>query len=173
LGPPEEVAPRLLGWRLRTTIDGAVTELEIVEVEAYGPDDPASHSYRGRTERNRSMFLGPGILYVYRSYGVHWCANVVVGPEDTGAAVLLRGGLPTVGRREMERRRGRPDHICDGPGRLCQALGITGREDGTDLLSPGRPVRLIPSPDPVPFESTIRIGISHGADRRWRFVATR
>ncbi len=107
--PVLEVAPLLLGWRVRTEVDGEVTEIELTEVEAYaGAADPASHAYRGPTRRNRSMFEGAGTLYVYRSYGVHWCVNIVTGPPGSGEAVLLRGGVPTQGADVMIRRRGAP-----------------------------------------------------------------
>ncbi len=165
-GPAPVVAPMLLGMRLESVDDGC--SLFIDEVEAYTADDPASHSYRGPTSRNRSMFGPPGMLYVYRSYGVHWCANVVTGPVGSGAAVLLRGGVPERRVEIMTKRRGRSDHICDGPGKLCQAMGVTGADDGSSLLS-GR-YRLSPGV-PVTWESTARVGIRVGVDRPWRFVA--
>ena len=169
-GPPEVVAPRLLGWTFISAIGGVRTALSLTEVEAYGPDDPASHSFRGRTPRNRSMFEKPGTLYVYRSYGVHWCANVVVGVLGIGAAVLLRAGIPIEGSEQMAKRRGRADHLADGPGKLCQAMGITGADDGLDLLSPRSTVRLVPTKARHQPMATKRIGISKAADRNWRFV---
>ncbi len=165
-----EVAPRLLGMRLRSEIGGVVTEVALTEVEAYTEDDPASHAYRGESERNRTMFGRAGLLYVYRSYGIHWCANVVTGPEGSGQAVLLRGGKVTVGRAEVIRRRGRGDHLADGPGKLCQALGITGDHDGLDLLGDG-PIRLRPGTAPSTYLATPRVGISRATEVRWRFVA--
>lgn len=167
-----EAAQQLLGWRLSTAFGDERTEVVIVETEAYrGGDDPASHAYRGRTERNAAMYEGPGTLYVYRSYGVHWCANVVVGPRGEASAVLIRGGVPLVGRMRMQKRRGRADHLADGPGRLCAALGITGAHDGTSLEH--GPVRLTPGVIGTPFEieSGPRIGITQAVDRPWRFVA--
>lgn len=144
----------------------------MTEVEAYkGSDDPASHAFRGRTERNASMFEGPGTLYVYRSYGVHWCSNVVVGPEGTGWAILLRGGEVVDGTHLARARRGRDRGLADGPGKLCQALGIEGSHDGLDLLDPASPLRLEPGEPPGFVMSTPRIGISKAADRPWRFVA--
>lgn len=120
-GDVVDVAGELLGWRLVTEFGGTTTEIVICEVEAYGgTEDSASHAYRGRTVRNGSMFREPGTLYVYRSYGVHWCANIVTGPEGEASAVLLRGGAPTVGVEVMERRRGRSDHLSDGPGKVCR-----------------------------------------------------
>lgn len=174
-GLPADVlaaARQLLGWRLSTTLDGVTTTIAIVETEAYGgSDDPASHAYGGRTNRNSSMFDAAGTLYVYRSYGVHWCANVVTGPAGEASAVLLRGGVPVVGAEVMKDRRGRDDHLTDGPGKLCAALGITGAHDGTSLEH--GPVRLMPpmSRDPIRVEEGRRIGISRAVERPWRFVA--
>jgi len=170
-GPVLEVAPRILGMTVVSRIGGVETSVELAEVEAYnGADDPASHAFRGPTARNRSMFAGPGTLYVYRSYGIHWCCNVVTGPRGRGSAVLLRGGVPKAGVEEMRRRRRRDDHLCDGPGKLCEALGISGEVDGLDLLGTG-PVRLLPGAAPRPYRSSSRIGLSHATDRPWRFVA--
>lgn len=163
-------APRLLGCRLVSEIEGRRAVVEIAEVEAYREDDPASHSFAGPTRRNRTMFGRGGLLYVYRSYGVHWCANVVTGPEGKGAAVLLRGGVPIEGEELMRARRGRDDHLVDGPGKLCQALGITGEHDGVDLLA-GGPLRLEPGPPPRRVVVTPRVGISKAKEKPWRFVA--
>ena len=113
------VAPRLLGDRMMTEFGGETTEVMLTEVEAdAGERDPASHAYRGRTNRNRSMFGPAGTLYVYRSYGIHWCMNLVVAETGVPYAILLRGGIPLAGRPVMERRRGRADHLADGPGKL-------------------------------------------------------
>lgn len=169
-GDPVEVAPQLLGCLLTTRFEGEVTSVRLTEVEAYREDDPASHSYRGRTPRTETMFGRAGLLYVYRSYGIHWCANVVCGAPGSGAAVLLRAGEPQEGRTVMERRRGRADHLSDGPGKLCSALGITGDHDGTDVLA-GGPIQLEPGPAPAEVIATPRIGISKAVDRPWRFVA--
>jgi DNA-3-methyladenine glycosylase len=159
----------LLGWRLRTAFDGEPTEVALDEVEAYaGFDDPASHAYRGETQRNRAMFGPPGTLYVYRSYGIHWCMNVVVGAAGTPHAVLLRGGDPLEGIEVMKRRRGRSDHLADGPGKLAQALGVTGEHDGSSVLE--GPVRLLPGHSVPRIASTPRIGISKAVDRPWRYV---
>ena len=159
----------LLGRRLRSEIGGLACEVVITEVEAYGgDDDPASHGFGGRTTRNASMFRAAGTLYVYRSYGIHWCLNAVTGAVGEPAAVLLRGGRPVLGEDHMRRRRGRADHLCDGPGRLSQALGVTGELDGTSLLD--GPVHLLG--EPVPRTSVVtgpRVGISRAADRLWRF----
>ncbi len=145
------------------------TAVSLREVEAYTQDDPASHSHRGRTARNEAMFGPPGTLYVYRSYGVHWCANVVTSRSGTGEAVLLRGGVIVAGRDLAVRRRGRSDHLADGPGKLCAAMAITGDHDGSSLID--GPYRLEEGP-PCEYVSTERIGISRGTERRWRFVAT-
>ena len=172
-GPVLEVAARLLGKRLVTRIGGATTSVSICEVEAYGgADDPASHAHRGPRRRNRTMFAEAGRLYVYLSYGVHWCANVVTGGEGRGQAVLLRGGLPGQGVDAMIARRGREDHLCDGPGKLTQALGLEGRHDGL-VLTESREVWLEETgPAPPEWRSTPRVGISKAKQRRWRLVAT-
>ena len=169
-----DVARRLLGCRVRTEFGGATTEVALTEVEAYaGADDPASHAYRGRTARNGAMFGPPGTLYVYRSYGLHWCMNVVAGEVDVPHAVLLRGGIVTEGLGTIERRRGRFDHLTDGPGKLCEALGVTDKEDGTSVLT--GPVRLLPGSLAARHTvlATPRIGISKAADEPWRFVVAR
>lgn len=172
-GHVEAVARRLLGMRLRTEFGGLATGLLLTEVEAYGgADDPASHAYRGQTTRNRSMFGPPGTLYVYRSYGVHWCANIAVGVEGTGRAVLLRAGVPTEGEAVMQKRRGRRDHLADGPGKLTEALGIGPDHDGTSVLD--GPVRLLESVDlGGRVVATPRVGISKEKERLWRFVLVR
>jgi len=167
-----EIARRLLGWRLASDVDGAGVEVMITEVEAYGgTDDPASHAFSGPTPRNISMFSGPGTLYVYRSYGIHWCANVVTGGAEIGEAVLLRGAHIISGRDTAAARRGRSDHLTDGPGKLCQALGITGDLDGHDLAT--GPLRLSRGslPDGWLIDATRRIGITRAVERPWRFVA--
>ena len=171
-GDVVNVARGLLGCRLITDVDGKTTEIVIDDVEAYGgSDDPASHAYRGRTKRNDSMFRQSGTLYVYRSYGVHWCANVVTGPAGEPSAVLLRGGVPVVGFKTMEHRRGRTDHLTDGPGKLCGALGITGEHDGTSVIDgPVRLIRAVPLADAMTEEGR-RVGITKATDRPWRFVA--
>ncbi len=151
-------------------MDGLVTAVTLAEVEAYDQTDPASHSFNGPTRRTMSMFGPPGHLYVFRSYGLHWCANVTAGPPGHGAAVLLRAGIPVAGIEMMQARRGRDDHVADGPGKLAQALGVTGDHDGVDLFA-GGPLRLLPGEPPSSVLSTPRIGISRGADTPWRFVA--
>jgi DNA-3-methyladenine glycosylase len=143
----------------------------IVETEAYAPDDPASHSFRGRTMRNAAMFGPPGSLYVYRSYGVHWCANVVCGPDGVGSAVLLRALEPTHGLAEMRARRGVEDVslLCSGPGRLCEALGITSVHDGLPLDRP--PFTLgLPAAEPGEIVAAPRVGITRAGDLPWRYA---
>jgi DNA-3-methyladenine glycosylase len=141
----------------------------IVEVEAYSPDDPASHSFGGRTPRNVSMFGPPGHLYVYRAYGVHWCANLVCGAEGVAMAVLLRALEPVFGLERMRNRRGVDDLqvLCAGPGRLTQALGLTGEYDGLPLDR--TPFELYAVPAPVDVVSGPRVGISRASDRPWRY----
>lgn len=164
------MAPRLLGWQLATYIGGVETAVLLTEVEAYDETDPASHSFRGPTPRTAAMFGPPGHLYVYRSYGMHWCVNVVTGPEGHGAAVLLRAGRPVVGVEHMKARRGRDRHLADGPGKLAQALGLTAAQYGVDLTGKG-PVRLLPAQRTLPGVATPRVGITKAVDVAWRFVA--
>jgi len=170
-GDPLEVAPRLLN----TLLVRGERVARIVEVEAYrGTEDPASHAYRGPTKRNATMFGPPGRLYVYFTYGMHWCANVVCGPEGVAGAVLLRAAAPVAGLDAMWEARPaarRPRDLCSGPAKLCQALGLTGSLDGADLLSGDRGVTLC-GEDPVgsrDIVNGVRIGISAAADRPWRW----
>ena len=165
----DEVAPRLLGMLLTTRVDGELTSVAITETEAYLPDDPASHTYRGRTARNAPMFATPGTIYVYRSYGIHWCVNLVTGPAGSGQAVLIRGGNPIEGLETMKRRRGRANHLVDGPGKLCQAMGIDGSFSGTVL---GECLELNGAPDTRTWTATPRVGISVAKEARMRFVAS-
>jgi DNA-3-methyladenine glycosylase len=168
--PATAVAPQLLGKVLiRTFPSGLRVAARIVETEAYEQDDPASHSFRGQTPRNSVMFGPPGHLYVYFTYGMHHCMNVVTGPPGVGSAVLLRAGEPLEGIREMIRRRGRQDPLCSGPARWCQAFGIDRSFDGIDLLQKG-PVSLEDGPVPGPILVTTRVGVRQGDDLRRRFV---
>ncbi len=141
----------------------------VVETEAYLPDDPASHSFRGRTPRNGTMFGPPGRLYGYRSYGIHWCANVVCSAEGLGAAVLLRALEPLSGIEVMRTRRGLDDKrsLAAGPGRLTQALAITSEHDGADLGV--LPFELRAPEGSVDVVASPRVGISRAADRPWRY----
>jgi DNA-3-methyladenine glycosylase len=148
-----EVAPELIGATfLRSGIGGL-----IVEVEAYHQSDPAAHSYGGPTARNAVMFGPPGYVYVYRSYGIHWCVNFVCEPKGSASAVLLRAIEPTVGLPAMRRRRGVKDErlLCSGPGRLCEAFGITIADYG-----PTGVVDVITGP---------RIGLTKAVDLPWRY----
>lgn len=166
------MAERLLGQRLVTRIDGVATSVLLCEVEAYGgADDPASHAFGGPGKRNRTMFARAGTLYVYRSYGIHWCANVVTGSPGEGQAVLLRGGLAERGVEAMIARRRRADHLCDGPGKLTQALALEGRHDGI-FLPDGEEVWLERTGATPGRRATPRVGISKATERRWRWVAT-
>lgn len=168
--PAEVVAPLLLGSRLRSRIGGQTAEVVLTEVEAYSQEDPASHSYGGPRGRNVVMYGPPGRLYVYRSYGIHWCANLVCGPPGFGAAVLLRAGIPTQGRELMIARRGRSDHLADGPGKLAQALGIDHSHNGLNLLAPASAIRLLSGRPTNRYQTTTRVGITKATDRPWRFV---
>jgi len=149
--------------------DGIRTSGRIVETEAYTADDPASHSFGGRTPRNAVMFGPPGRLYVYLSYGIHCCANVVTGPDGDGQAVLVRAIDPIDGIDEMLRRRGR-EPLADGPGKLCQALGIRLGDSGAVLCGPG-PIRLLDDGTVPPGEPVVgpRVGITKAVATPWRF----
>jgi DNA-3-methyladenine glycosylase len=161
-----EVAPELIGAKLLVDGVGGV----IVEVEAYDHEDPAAHGYRGRTERNASMFGPPGHAYVYRSYGIHWCLNLVCEGEGVASAVLLRALEPTDGLDEMRARRGldQPRLLCAGPGRLCQALGVTREHDGLRLDR--APFRFEAPAGEIDVVTGPRIGISRAADKPWRYA---
>jgi DNA-3-methyladenine glycosylase len=160
-----EVAPDLIGVAL--LVDGVGGR--IVEVEAYDHEDPAAHGYGGRTERNASMFGPPGHAYVYRSYGIHWCLNFVCEQEASASAVLIRALEPVHGLGVMRERRGLDDPrlLCSGPGRLCQALGITRREDGQPLDAP--PFELLTRDEDVQIAVGPRVGITKAAAQPWRY----
>jgi DNA-3-methyladenine glycosylase len=160
-----EVAPELIGATL--LFDGAGGT--IVEVEAYDQDDPASHSFRGRTARTASMFGPPGHAYVYRSYGVHWCLNLVCKEGARAEAALVRALEPTRGLERMRARRGveSPRALCSGPGKLCQALGITVEHDGLALDAP--PFELLAREDAPPLAIGPRVGITRAVERPWRY----
>jgi DNA-3-methyladenine glycosylase len=161
-----EVAPELIGATL--LVDGVGGT--IVEAEAYDQEDPASHGFRGRTRRNAAMFGPPGHAYVYRSYGVHWCLNLVCEDEGTASAVLVRALEPTYGLDQMRTRRGidEPRLLCSGPGRLCDALAITGAHDGLPLDRP--PFELREGLEPVELVSGVRVGITRAAELPWRYA---
>jgi DNA-3-methyladenine glycosylase len=167
----ELVAPRLLGCLLVRELQGHTLIGRIVETEAYDQTDLASHSYMGKTERTAVMFGPAGFLYVYFTYGMHYCCNVVVGTEGEGAAVLIRGIEPVEGREFMQAHRGnqRGHNITNGPAKLCQALRIDTSMNGHSLLE--GPLRIIEQP-PLSKNSivqTTRIGISQAIDVPWRF----
>ena len=161
-----EVAPDLIGVTLLCSGVGG----RIVEVEAYDHEDPASHGYGGRrTARNASMLGPPGHAYVYRSYGIHWCLNLVCGDEGVPEAVLIRALEPTKGIDEQRARRGVDDvrALCSGPGKLCQALGITGEHDGLPLDR--RPFRLEPRRAVAEVVRGPRVGITRATELSWRY----
>ncbi len=165
-GSVHDAAPAVIGWTL--LVDGVGGR--IVEVEAYAADDPASHSFRGPTPRAAVMFGRSGRLYVYRSYGLHWCANIVCEAPGRGAALLLRALEPTHGLDVMRERRGVDDArlLCAGPGRLTQALGLTGEHNHADLSMP--PFELVAPVRASTVERTPRIGITKAVEQPWRYV---
>ena len=163
--PVLEVAPELIGATLLVNGVGG----RIVEVEAYHHTDPAAHSYRGPTERNAVMFGPAGFAYVYRSYGIHWCLNFVCEAEGSASAVLIRALEPREGLAVMRRRRGVTDErlLCSGPGKLCEALGITHRHNGLPLDKP--PFELRAREGDVDVVRGVRIGISKAVEKPWRY----
>ena len=177
--PAQEVAPDLLGCVFEhETADGLVA-VALTEVEAYaGEVDPASHAYRGRTVRNAVMFGPAGHAYVYFTYGMHFCVNVVCMPPGTASAVLLRAGQVIAGEELARARRGpasTPRDLARGPARLCQALGIDRRLDGADLCDEASPLRLrkavatVRSEEKTAIHTGPRVGVREGADVPWRF----
>jgi len=160
-----EVAPELIGATLLFNGVGGV----IVEVEAYHQTDAAAHSFNGRTARNAVMFGPPGYAYIYRSYGIHWCLNFVCEPEGIASAVLIRALAPTHGLAAMRRRRGVADErlLCSGPGRLCQALGISDKHYGLALDQP--PFQILARGIAAEVAIGPRIGITKAIDHPWRY----
>ena len=168
-----DVAADLLGKVLVVDGDRGRVSGRIIETEAYTADDPASHSFNGPTKRNEVMFGPPGHLYLYLSYGIHCCANVVTGRPGDGQAVLIRAIEPVAGIDAMrERRPGRGDRrLADGPGKLCAALGIDLSMNGIDLTDPAAAVRLLDDSTRPPSDPIVgpRVGISKALDRPWRY----
>jgi DNA-3-methyladenine glycosylase len=180
-----DVAPRLLGCVLEHETDAGLVAVRLTEVEAYeGALDPASHSYHGRTARNGVMFGGPGHAYVYFTYGMHWCVNIVCLPPGTASAVLIRAGQVVAGVPLATARRSagraRPSvlaqrELARGPARLCQALGIDRAQNGLDVCAAESALRIraaAPGGGPTEFSQGPRVGISKAADWPWRFWVT-
>jgi DNA-3-methyladenine glycosylase len=175
------VAPDLLGCVLEHQTEAGLVAVELTEVEAYaGASDPASHAYRGKTARNAVMFGPPGHAYVYFTYGMHFCANVVCSPPDVATGILLRAGRIVAGEELARRRRGfdavrSPRDLARGPARLCQAMAINRSQDGEDLLDPSSNLRLRAAvgderaAEPMVIDAGPRVGVSQAADIPWRF----
>lgn len=171
--PAENAARRLLGCELMRDIDGQEVRVRIVETEAYDQTDEASHTFKGRTKRNDAMFKAAGHMYVYFTYGMHYCCNIVCGKDGYGSGVLIRAVEPLSGLDVIERRRGMTGvNVTNGPGKICQALGIDLTLSGHDLSQP--PMRLIKKPALSDDEVTIgaRIGISKAVHELRRFYVT-
>lgn len=169
-GHVEDAARRLLGCELQFIKGDQTIRLKIVETEAYHQTDAASHSYKGQTPRTDVMFGPAGRLYVYFTYGMHYCMNVVTGPDGEGSAVLIRAAEPLSGWDALHKNRG--EHIADkeltnGPAKLCKALGITKDYNGHDLRMP--PLLLIPHEQDFAIVQTTRVGISQAKEIPWRF----
>lgn len=166
-------AEHLIGWHLYVRDeDGSLAGGVIAETEAYTPEDKASHTHRGKTLRNSAMFLGAGHVYVYFSYGIHWCMNLVAGSAGSGQGLLIRSIIPDKGIEKMrQRRNNQPDKLLtNGPGKVCQALAVDNTDNGAALTG-GRFVLLPPQEGEVAaVRATPRIGISRDAHRLWRFV---
>ena len=165
---PREVAVDLLGCTLTHSTTEGVASGVIVETEAYRPEDPACHAYKGPTMRNRNIFGEPGIAYVYLSYGIHRLLNVVCEGEGVGSAVLIRALRPTEGEELMVGRRGRSSQLCDGPGKLTQALDVQLSQDGQSLTEGNLTISWGEAPEEI--ISTTRIGISRGVELPWRYL---
>ncbi len=169
-GPADEVAPLLLGCELVRMLDGQTIRVKIVETEAYDQTDAASHSYRGKTARTGVMFGESGHLYVYFTYGMHYCCNVVVGRQGHGAAVLIRAVEPLEGVDVIEKNRGRIGvETTNGPAKLCRALGIDIRLNGHDLRSGELQLRPRSPLPTAAIVQTTRVGITRAIDVPWRF----
>jgi DNA-3-methyladenine glycosylase len=173
-----DVAPLVLGSLIVSVIDSEQVAVRLVEVEAYAGEgeDPASHAHRGMTPRNATMFGPPGRAYVYFTYGMHWCLNLVTGPPGSASAVLLRAGTVLEGVDAARRRRSGSDgavadrDLARGPARLTRVLGVTGQHDGLDLLDPRSPLQWRPARDePAEVSDGPRVGVRTAGDRPWRF----
>jgi DNA-3-methyladenine glycosylase len=170
-GATDDVAKRLLGSVFERTINGSTIRVKIVETEAYHQSDAASHSYRGKTPRTDVMFGPAGFLYVYFTYGMHYCCNIVTGGEGEGAAVLIRAVEPISGIEALEQnRKGKTEYdITNGPAKLCQALGIDKRLNGHDLREEPLKLLLTERLDESKIITTPRVGIRKAVDVPWRF----
>lgn len=172
-GAASEAAPRLLGCILERRLKGQTIRVKIVETEAYDQTDVASHSYKGKTRRTEVMFGQAGHLYVYFTYGMHYCCNIVVGEEGYGAAVLIRAVEPIQGNEIIEMNRGRIGVVAtNGPAKLCQALVINKEMNGHDLSEGELKLVVEPMIGSDAITRTTRIGISQGKDVPWRFYIT-
>ena len=169
-GTAVAVAQALIGATLATKSPSGVTSVTITEAEAYGgKDDPASHAWRGQTARNAPMFGRAGTFYVYRSYGIHWCLNVVTGAIGDPQAVLIRSGIAQQGQELMVERRGRFDHLADGPGKLTQALGIDNSLNGR-RIEQVESLSITPPERAPTVEWKPRVGLTRAVERPWRCV---
>lgn len=168
------LAPELLGKFFIRKINSRYIGGVITEVEAYEQHDPASHSFRGITPRNKLMFGDAGFLYVYLIYGIHCCANIVSGTEGSGEAVLLRSITPAEGIQYIQRRRGNlpPEKLLNGPGNICKGLNISRQDNGTDLCGKDIFIAEIKRKSVIPFTASPRIGISKAKEVPWRFRIT-
>lgn len=174
--PAESVAAELLGWHIVSVSSDGEVRGRIVEVEAYAADDPASHAARGRTDRNAAMFGSPGIAYVFRSYGLHWCLNVVVAPRGEPAAILLRAAEVVSGIDLVRSRRGihsNERQLLSGPGCLAAGLAVDCHHDRSDLLVGDEGIRIEPDSQggllPAAVRNGPRVGVSRAVDRPWRW----
>ncbi len=166
-------APKLIGWRLYTLDNGIYTGGTIIETEAYSQEDAASHSYKGISPRTEVMFGAAGYTYVYFTYGMHWCMNIVTGEQGHGEAVLIRAIVPERGIDIIRERRGHRDdlELTNGPAKVCQALAVTGKDNGL-YINDGR-FQMLPPVNKFSVIATERIGIRNDTHRLWRFVAAK
>lgn len=171
--PVAQAAERLLGCELIRTVHGSAIRVRIVETEAYDSTDAASHSYHGRTARNDVMFKPAGHLYVYFTYGLHYCCNIVTGNDKSGAAVLIRAVEPLTGEDTMKRFRSKTGlELCNGPAKLCQALAIDRQLNGHNLHVTPLKLQLMPTLSSAAITKTTRVGIKKAQNMPWRFYIT-